>query len=83
MGLKKLFSAAIQSKMFMDEAGILWRCIDCSYSSKQKHHVARHIESKHIDTPGFNCIFCEKFCPNSNSLQAHISRNHRNQSSLI
>ena len=85
-GLKNVISAAIQSKMFKDEnveGGFMWRCVDCSYSSRNKAHVANHVEAKHIQSQGFNCEYCGKFCPNRNSLHVHISRNHRGQSSVM
>ena len=66
-----------------NEGGFVWRCIECGHSSKRKDAVAKHVESKHIDSGGITCKFCGKFCPNSNSLQAHISRNHRGQYSVI
>ena len=56
--------------------GYLWRCIECGYSRKNKVRVANHIEAKHIDSEGFNCDLCGKFCSTSNALQIHISRNH-------
>ena len=86
LNLKNVFSAAIESKMVKGKTvlgGVLWRCLDCSYSSQHKTTLARHIESNHVKGPGFNCEYCGKFCPTSNSLQVHISKNHRGQFSVV
>ena len=65
------------------EGGYLWRCIECGHSNKRKQAVEKHIEANHIQSDGFNCEHCGKFCPNKNYLQVHISRNHRGQFSVI
>ena len=83
---KKIFSAAIHSKMIREEyaeGGFLWRCIECGHSNIKKQAVEKHIERKHIESDGFNCQHCGKFCPNKNSLQVHISRHHRGPFSVI
>ena len=77
---KKIFSAVIESKMYKEEKpelGFVWHCVDCSCTSKYRRNVARHIESKHIQSPGYNCEICGKFCITSNSLQTHKSTYHK------
>ena len=66
-----------------NQVGVLWCCSDCSYSNRRKANLARHIEAKHIENEGVHCQFCGNFNPNNNSLQSHISRNHRSQYSVI
>ena len=34
----------------------------------------QHVEAKHVQTEGYNCPLCQKFCPNSKSLKNHKSR---------
>ena len=58
--------------------GFWWRCIECGHSSRSKTDVAKHVEAKHIESSGFHCSYCSKFCPSRNALQAHVSRYHRN-----
>ena len=62
-----------------ETGGVLWRCTVCGHSSKRKTPVALHVEAKHIESSGFHCGYCSKFCPSRNALQAHVSRYHRNQ----
>ena len=60
----------------MTEHGILWRCLDCQYTTKFKPALFQHVESKHTISSGYNCEFCGKFCPSKNALRCHISRQH-------
>ena len=86
MVLRNIFLAVIQTKLIREEneeGGLLWRCIECGHSNNRKQDVERHIERKHVDSQGFNCYHCGKFCPNKNSLQVHISRHHRGPFSVI
>ena len=53
-----------------------WECLSCGYSSRQKHHVKNHIESKHINLQ-YSCQYCSKTCPSSHALEMHIHRNHK------
>ena len=59
--------------------GFWWRCLDCGHISRSKTDVAKHVEAKHIESEGFSCYYCGKFCPSKNALQSHISRMHRHQ----
>jgi len=52
----------------------IWQCIDCEYSSKQKHNVRNHIESNHLESRGYFCHECNKFCRTKNALSLHKSR---------
>jgi len=52
----------------------IWQCIDCEYSSKQKHNVRNHIESNHMESQGYFCQECNKFCRTKNALSLHKSR---------
>ena len=79
--LKYTFLAAIESLMVREEdihRGVLWRCTVCGHCSKLKTHVAFHVEAKHIESNGFHCTYCSKYCPSKNALQTHVSRYHRN-----
>ena len=74
-------SALLDSMMTkgVDASGVvLWQCSACDHSSKRKQDLGKHIESKHLLSSGFNCDHCGRYCPNSNALQVHVSRNHRN-----
>jgi len=66
----------INSKMARvhDGNNSVWQCIDCEYSSKQKHNVRNHIESQHVESQGYFCPECNKFCRTKNALSLHKSR---------
>jgi len=52
----------------------MWQCVECEYSSKQKHNVRNHIESHHMESQGYFCQECNKFCRTKNALSLHRSR---------
>jgi len=66
----------VKSMMFKNTEN-QWQCSQCNYSSKKISHVQTHVEAKHINTEGFSCPVCAKFCPTKNSLMIHKSRYHR------
>jgi len=61
--------------MTKDDSG-MWRCLTCSYSSRNNHHVKHHIESKHIAV-SYSCSWCTKTCPTKVALSMHVKRNHK------
>jgi len=68
----------IQSKMVKipGETSLIWQCVDCEYSSKLKHNVFEHVESKHIQHDGYLCTICNKTCPSQSALRMHNKRKH-------
>ena len=56
-----------------------YSCTSCSYSSIRKSHVKAHIEAKHVQTTGFQCKTCGKFCNTRNALMIHKTRFHKTQ----
>jgi len=66
----------VKSMMFKNVEN-QWQCSECNYSSKKISHVQTHVEAKHINTEGFSCPICSKFCNTRNSLMIHKSRYHR------
>lgn len=72
--------ALIKSKMKKESDGVggfIWRCLDCSHTSKRNTDLNKHIEAKHIECAGYDCSYCGKHCPSKNALTAHVSRQHR------
>ena len=69
----------IQSKMtsILNEDGVVWQCNVCFYVSKYKHNVAEHIDTKHLESPGLPCSYCDRVCPNKKSLRNHIYNVHK------
>jgi len=53
-----------------------YQCTECDYSSKTKHCMKIHIESKHIISGGYICPDCGKHTPTRNALKVHQKRNH-------
>jgi len=74
-GNKEEFMAAIKSKMTKLPDG-MWACTECSYQTKYSTTLTRHVESKHIQSAGFQCDVCHQFCPTRNSLMSHQYRKH-------
>jgi len=55
---------------------VLWQCHDCTFTSKNRHNVFDHIESKHVEHEGYMCQICNKTCPTLGAFRKHTSRNH-------
>ena len=53
-----------------------WRCLECSYTSRNNHNVFDHIEAKHIKHAGYFCHLCHKTCPTKSAFRMHNKRNH-------
>lgn len=66
----------IEQHMLRIETG-QWQCQQCSFSSKQRHHVKNHIESKHIESGGFLCQICNAICRTRQALTMHNFRKHK------
>ena len=52
-------------------------CTDCNHTSRDKHAMSLHIESKHVGSSGYTCPICSKFCPSRNAWHLHKSRYHK------
>ena len=65
--------AAVWSQIGRSDGGS-WTCLVCSYSTHHKTNMFQHVEAKHVQTGGYHCPLCQKFCPNSKSLKNHKSR---------
>lgn len=62
----------------MQKIGGLWQCVTCGWETKLRARLWEHVEANHVQTNGYSCPICEKFCPSKNALKVHKSRNHRN-----
>ena len=68
----------IFSKMSKNTNGE-WQCNDCYKASKVKTNIYVHIEANHVESPGYQCDVCYKFCTTSNALRKHKFVKHRNE----
>ena len=66
--------SAIQEKMVKLEVG--WQCRDCPYTTMYTSHLSGHIEAKHLNSGGFFCQICTKFCATRKALSCHMSKYH-------
>jgi len=53
-------------------------CKLCGYQANKKQRITYHVEAKHMESPGYECDICQKYCPTKNALCIHKSRFHRN-----
>jgi len=65
----------IRSKMQRAADG-QWQCCFCGRLSKVKTNIFEHIESSHVESPGYYCDVCTKPCRTRNALRAHKNREH-------
>ena len=69
-------SEEVMSKMMFENG--FWKCLDCDWlPNKNKARVFDHVEAMHVETSGYTCPWCEKFCPSYASLKMHKSRYHK------
>ena len=54
-----------------------WQCKDCFKTSKVKTNIFEHIEANHVDSPGYQCELCYKFCRTRNALRNHKNFKHK------
>ena len=62
----------------MVKTGGVWQCDSCGWETKFKTRLSEHVEAKHMQTSGYNCPLCAKFCSTKNALKIHKTRNHKN-----
>jgi len=74
-GNKGSLTEDIAASMMKTDQG--WFCTKCNYHAANKARLSDHIESKHVQTSGYNCTICQKFCPSYNALKTHNSRYHK------
>ena len=68
-------SDVVLSKMiFIDGT---WSCTECDWKSKYKTRTFEHVEAMHVETGGYHCQFCDKFCKSFSALKMHKSRYHK------
>ena len=54
----------------------VYHCSICGYNSKRKADSTRHVET-HIKGLSYPCSVCQRTFRSRNSLESHISKNHR------
>jgi len=67
---------AVESLLIHQSPGC-YTCASCGKTSAQRTDLMKHIISKHVVAQAIACQFCGKKYKNQNSLQVHISQNHR------
>ena len=60
-----------------------WFCLQCSFSSRKSSNVRTHIESKHVNSGGFQCLVCSYICPTREALRKHMTSMHKPVSSEL
>ena len=71
---------AVQAHMLKIEGG--WQCVTCGWEAKNKMRMFEHVEARHVETDGYSCPICSKFCPTIKSLKNHKFTYHRNAGPL-
>jgi len=66
----------------MQKLGSIWQCVACGWESPKRARLWEHVEANHVQTNGYSCPICEKFCPSKNALKVHKSRNHKSAGNL-
>ena len=67
----------IRSKMQRTSDG-QWQCCFCGKMSRIKTNIFEHIESIHVESPGYYCDICNKPYRNRNTLRNHKYNAHKN-----
>lgn len=75
----------------LDPADLVWskieslpdgsfQCQECPHLNRNKRAMFEHVESKHVQSDGYNCPVCEKNCRSLNALRSHTVRYHGSSS---
>ena len=66
---------AIKQRMVKQYDGT-WGCSECDFVTKYQATLTNHVEAKHLQSDGYSCQYCNKFCPTKNALKCHIYQRH-------
>ena len=61
----------------MEKLEDFWQCRDCLWTTKYKTRLWEHVEAIHVQSNGYNCPFCAKFCPSKKAWINHKSKFHK------
>ena len=67
----------VQISEKMEKIGDTWQCRDCLWTTKYKTRLWEHVEAIHVQSHGYNCPFCAKFCPSKKAWINHKSKFHK------
>ena len=73
----QLVTDLVASKMIHDDFNRNWRCHDCDFVTKYKTRLFEHVEAKHVETEGYSCFICKKFCASIKGLKVHNQKYHK------
>ena len=71
---------AIKQRMVKQYDGT-WGCSECDFVTKYQATLTNHIEAKHLQSDGYSCQYCNKFCPTKNALKCHVYQRHSQKNS--
>jgi len=57
-----------------------YQCQECTHLNRNKRAMFEHVESKHVQSEGYNCPVCAKNCRSLNALRSHTVRYHGSSS---
>ena len=66
----------------MQKNGGAWQCLACGWEAKIKTRLYEHVEAKHVETNGYSCPICGKFCSSQKGLKNHKFKYHRNSGAI-
>ena len=61
----------------MFKADGIWQCSECDYNSKKQSNMYDHIEARHVESTGYSCDECGKFCNNRVALRNQTRTYHK------
>ena len=60
----------------IEQKGEFFTCLFCGKDARQKVVIERHIESRHVDSGGQECLICGFHSKTRNSMYSHQRRAH-------
>ena len=75
----EIYSRMVSSRNDMNE--LVWSCTECSYCSKKKSNIFRHIESSHLSC-SYCCPVCGHDARSRFNLKQHMTSKHRSWSAV-
>eukprot|EP00092_Neocalanus_flemingeri_P077240 GFUD01095880.1.p1 GENE.GFUD01095880.1~~GFUD01095880.1.p1 ORF type:complete len:358 (+),score=69.27 GFUD01095880.1:288-1361(+) len=66
----------------MQKCGGVWKCLACGWEAKIKTRLYEHVEAKHVETNGYSCPICGKYCSSQKALKNHKFKYHRHAGAI-
>ncbi|XP_023340319.1 zinc finger and BTB domain-containing protein 14 isoform X9 [Eurytemora carolleeae] len=73
----EMLSGMIRNVLRPDDKSYSYQCTTCLYTARKRVAVISHIQSVHLDFPGYTCHLCSTISKTLNAFQQHKLKCHK------